>query len=122
MTAFLTLLARNRLALAGLAEPLDGLLRAAFNVVSVVTTTGFATEDYTAWGAGPVVVFDETHAEALRYAERALGVVRRTHFHTMAMYANLLQPRVVGADVESDRLTQGESSVAMVDAIAARNA
>ena len=46
------------------------------------------------------------------------GVVRRTHFHTMAMYANLLQPRVVGADVESDRLTQGESSVAMVDAIA----
>ena len=46
------------------------------------------------------------------------GVVRRTHFHTMAMYANLLQPRVVGADVESDRITQGESSVAMVDAIA----
>ena len=45
------------LALAGLAEPLDALLRAAFNVVSVVTTTGFATEDYTAWGAGPVVVF-----------------------------------------------------------------
>ena len=46
------------------------------------------------------------------------GVVRRTHFHTMAMYANLLQPRVVGADVESDRLTRGDSSVAMVDAIA----
>ena len=46
------------------------------------------------------------------------GVVRRTHFHAMAMYANLLQPRVVGADVESDRITQGESSVAMVDAIA----
>jgi alpha-N-arabinofuranosidase len=46
------------------------------------------------------------------------GVIRRTHFHAMAMYANLLQPRVVGADVESDRITQGESSVAMVDAIA----
>ena len=46
------------------------------------------------------------------------GVVRRTHFHAMAMYANLLQPRVVEAVVESDRITQGESSVAMVDAIA----
>ena len=46
------------------------------------------------------------------------GVVRRTHFHAMAMYANLLQPRVAGANVESDRITHGESSVAMVDAIA----
>ena len=46
------------------------------------------------------------------------GVVRRTHFHAMAMYANLLQPRVARAEVESDRITRGESSVAMVDAIA----
>ena len=41
----------------GIAAPHDALLRAAFNVVSVVTTTGFATEDYTLWGAGPVTVF-----------------------------------------------------------------
>ena len=46
------------------------------------------------------------------------GVVRRTHFHAMAMYANLLQPRVASAHIESDRLTHGESSVAMVDAVA----
>jgi alpha-L-arabinofuranosidase len=46
------------------------------------------------------------------------GVVRRTHFHAMAMYANLLQTHVAGANIESGRLTQGGSSVAMVDAIA----
>ena len=46
------------------------------------------------------------------------GVVRRTHFHAMAMYANLLKEHVVEADIESDRLARGEDSVAMVDAIA----
>jgi trk system potassium uptake protein TrkH len=33
------------------------LTRAAFNVVSIVTTTGFATEDYTQWGSWAIVVF-----------------------------------------------------------------
>jgi alpha-N-arabinofuranosidase len=46
------------------------------------------------------------------------GVVRRTHFHAMAMYANLLGTHVVGTDIDSDRLTHGDSSVAMVDAVA----
>ena len=46
------------------------------------------------------------------------GIVRRTHFHTMAMYANLLQPYVAGAEIESDRLSHDGTSVAMVDAIA----
>ena len=46
------------------------------------------------------------------------GIVKRTHFHTMAMYANLLQANVARTEVDSDRLTHGESSVAMVDAIA----
>ncbi len=46
------------------------------------------------------------------------GIVKRTHFHTMAMYANLLEPNVARAQVKSDRLTQGKTSIAMVDAIA----
>ena len=46
------------------------------------------------------------------------GIVKRTHFHTMAMYAGLLQENVAQAEIESDRLTHGDSSVAMVDAIA----
>ena len=46
------------------------------------------------------------------------GIVKRTHFHTMAMYAGLLQENVAKVRIESDRLAQGESSVALVDAIA----
>jgi len=37
--------------------PGEALVSVAFNVVSVVTTTGFATEDYTLWGPGFVAVF-----------------------------------------------------------------
>jgi alpha-N-arabinofuranosidase len=46
------------------------------------------------------------------------GIVRRTHFHAMAMYANLLEARVVEVDVASDKLTHGDESVATIDAIA----
>jgi alpha-N-arabinofuranosidase len=46
------------------------------------------------------------------------GIVRRTHFHTMVMYANLLQAHVARTRIESDRLTHDGSSVALVDAIA----
>ncbi|MFV0369232.1 MAG: TrkH family potassium uptake protein [Hyphomicrobiaceae bacterium] len=35
----------------------DALRKTAFNVVSIVTTTGFASEDYTAWGPFTVGVF-----------------------------------------------------------------
>ncbi len=45
------------------------------------------------------------------------GIVRRTHFHTMAMYANLLKNKAIGAQIESDLLTHNSSSVAVVDAI-----
>ena len=46
------------------------------------------------------------------------GIVRRTHFHTMAMYTSLLQAHAVKTDIESDGLTHGSESVAMVDAVA----
>lgn len=46
------------------------------------------------------------------------GIVKRTHFHAMAMYANRLQSRVVDAQVDADRLTHGNASVAVVDAVA----
>jgi trk system potassium uptake protein len=35
----------------------DALLRALFNVTSVITTTGFVSEDYGLWGATPIVIF-----------------------------------------------------------------
>jgi trk system potassium uptake protein TrkH len=37
--------------------PLDALRLAAFNVISVVTTTGYATTDYGQWGAFAVLAF-----------------------------------------------------------------
>lgn len=38
-------------------EFLDALMHTAFNVVSIVTTTGYATEDYGQWGSWSVMVF-----------------------------------------------------------------
>jgi alpha-N-arabinofuranosidase len=50
------------------------------------------------------------------------GIVRRTHFHTLAMYANLLRERAVGTQVIADKLAQANPSVAIVDAIATTDA
>jgi len=38
-------------------DPFEALTLTSFNITSVVTTTGFTTEDYTAWGPGAVGVF-----------------------------------------------------------------
>ena len=46
------------------------------------------------------------------------GIVKRTHFHAMAMYAHHLRERVAETKVESERLSQGKESVALLDAIA----
>jgi len=46
------------------------------------------------------------------------GIVKRTSFHTMAIYANLLKESVVKADVQADELRHGDASVAVIDAIA----
>jgi len=46
------------------------------------------------------------------------GVVKRTHFHTMAMYANLLEEKVVSIQAEADNLIINEDTVTVVDAIA----
>jgi alpha-N-arabinofuranosidase len=50
------------------------------------------------------------------------GIVRRTHFHAMAMYANELEACVVPVDVVADKLTHGTQAVAVVDAIATTDA
>ncbi len=46
------------------------------------------------------------------------GIVKRTHFHTMAMYAGQLQPRVGRLSLTADKLTHGDKSVPVADAIA----
>ena len=46
------------------------------------------------------------------------GIVKRTHFFTMAMYRNLLEDRVVELESVSGQLSHGGDSVAMIDALA----
>ena len=49
------------------------------------------------------------------------GIVKRTHFHAMAMYANELEPRVGKLDIQGDKLAHGGKSIPVVDAIATVN-
>jgi hypothetical protein len=46
------------------------------------------------------------------------GLVKRTTFHLMSMYANLLGPRVAKAAVTSDPFKHGTAAVPTVDAVA----
>ncbi len=46
------------------------------------------------------------------------GIVKRTHFHTMALYANELEPRVAKLDVTTDKLTQSNQSISVAVAVA----
>jgi alpha-L-arabinofuranosidase len=46
------------------------------------------------------------------------GIVKRTTFHTMSMYANLLNPRVAKATVTGDPFQHGNGAVPAVDAVA----
>ena len=46
------------------------------------------------------------------------GIVKRTTFHTLAMYASLLEGRVAKLDVQAGALTQGKRSIPVADAIA----
>ncbi|MGA1238806.1 MAG: alpha-L-arabinofuranosidase C-terminal domain-containing protein [Limisphaerales bacterium] len=49
------------------------------------------------------------------------GVLRRTHFHTLSMYANHLQSRVAPLDIQSGLLRIGSQSIPVLDAIATVN-
>lgn len=46
------------------------------------------------------------------------GIVKRTSFHTLSMYANLLKKEVVETEVDSELLNCGTSSVSVLDAVA----
>ncbi|HUT92291.1 MAG TPA: alpha-L-arabinofuranosidase C-terminal domain-containing protein, partial [Thermoguttaceae bacterium] len=46
------------------------------------------------------------------------GIVKRTTFHTLAMYANLLEARVGQVDIEAGQLIQGNRSIPVLDAVA----
>lgn len=55
--AFLIVVMTSWLVLARDETPLAALTLAAFNLTSVLTTTGYASSDYSAWGEFPIVLF-----------------------------------------------------------------
>ncbi|MCX7006013.1 MAG: hypothetical protein NTY53_01970 [Kiritimatiellaeota bacterium] len=46
------------------------------------------------------------------------GIVRRTHFHAMAMYANELESRVGKLELEAGDLRHGNQSIPVLDGLA----
>lgn len=45
------------------------------------------------------------------------GIVKRTHFHALSMYANDLEDRVAKSDVQAEALKRGGKSIPVVDAV-----
>jgi trk system potassium uptake protein TrkH len=71
---------------------LDLLESTAFNIISVMTTTGYASEDYTLWGSFPLVVFfylmfaggcsGSTTGGVKLFRFQLLGIFMREHLHS----------------------------------------
>ena len=49
------------------------------------------------------------------------GIVKRTTFHVLAMYANLLEKNFLPTETQSERLTHGDRSVPTLDAVVTCN-
>lgn len=87
------------LALSGQYAPEEAFRLAAFNTVSVVTTTGYATADYSLWGNAAVGIFfglmfvggctGSTAGGIKIFRFEVMAIMLRTHFH------RLLYPRGV---------------------------
>jgi trk system potassium uptake protein len=57
ITATITVLLTLELVLANTLPPFEALTQAAFNITSVITTTGYASSDYTHWGQFSIALF-----------------------------------------------------------------
>jgi trk system potassium uptake protein TrkH len=78
-----------------------------FNIISVMTTTGFASEDYALWGSFPLVVFfylmftggcsGSTTGGVKLFRFQLLGIFMREHIH------NALHPGIVYSRRYNDR-------------------
>ncbi|ODT82542.1 MAG: potassium transporter TrkH [Pelagibacterium sp. SCN 64-44] len=78
---------------------------AAFNVVSVVSTTGYATADYSAWGNAAIGLFfgltfiggctGSTSGGIKIFRFEVMAVMLRTHFMRL-LYPNGIFPRIYG--------------------------
>ena len=86
---------------------------AAFNVVSVVSTTGFATTDYSLWGNAAVAIFfgltfiggctGSTSGGIKIFRFEVVAIMLKTHFLRL-IYPNGVFPRVYGDRVLDDEV------------------
>lgn len=97
----------------GLYEPLSALRYAAFNVVSIVTTTGFANTDYQLWGNAAIGLFfaltfvggctGSTAGGIKIFRFEVMAAVLRAHFfhllHPKGVFPRLYAGRSLPADV-----------------------
>mgnify|MGYP002008931190 FL=1 len=91
---------------------MDALTLTAFNVTSVVTTTGFATDDYTTWGPGGVGVFlalmyiggcsGSTSGAIKIYRHQILYMVVRAHVKRLFSPNRVIKLSYNGAPVPDD--------------------
>lgn len=89
----------------------DAFRHATFNVVSVVTTTGFATADYASWGNAAVGVFfgllfvggctGSTSGGVKIFRLEVMAVMLKAHFMRL-LYPNGVFPRTYGGRVLDD--------------------
>lgn len=91
---------------------LEGLRLAAFNVVSVVTTTGYANADYNGWGPPAVAIFlmlmfvggctGSTSGAIKIYRFQVLFLVVRAHLRRLARPSRIVALRYGGRRVPDD--------------------
>ncbi|ESR23143.1 TrkH family potassium uptake protein [Lutibaculum baratangense] len=92
--------------------PLEALRLAAFNVVSITTTTGYASSDYTLWGAAAVGLFflltfiggcsGSTTGAIKIYRFQILWRVLRAHLGRLARPNRLIPLRYSGQRIPED--------------------
>ncbi len=90
----------------------DALTLTAFNITSVVSTTGFASDDYTAWGHGAVGVFlflmfiggcsGSTAGSIKIYRFQVLWLYVRAHVKKLYMPHRVIVLRYNGRKLEND--------------------
>ncbi|MDT8399488.1 MAG: TrkH family potassium uptake protein [Pseudomonadales bacterium] len=94
-------------------EPADVLTTSTFNIVSIITTTGYASVDYTLWGSFPILIFGfltfcgacsgSTSGGIKLFRFQLLAIFMREHIlkalHPNAKVARFYHDRIVSEEI-----------------------
>lgn len=102
----------------GLYPPGEALRRAAFNVVSVITTTGYVLGDYSLWGSAPLIFFFYLLFVGGCSGSTAGGIkifrFQLSHIILFNHVGRLLHPRLTRVDKYNGRLVDEEVVLSIV--------